>query len=200
MPCWSTLRNFAIGAQCGTNKAMVTKRAKPRPLDQARLDELGLAYVARFATSAAKCADYLRRKLRERGWAGDGDPQIDALVERLRQSGYIDDAVFAAAKAGGLLRRGFGSRRIAQALHHAGIAEETRQAVLPARDAERLAALALAQKRRFGPFGAVLPDRPVREKQIAAMLRAGHRLDSARRLVDATSVEFAENWARQEDD
>ena len=34
------------------------------------------------------------------------------------------------------------------------------------------AALALAQKRRFGPFGSAELDRPVREKQIAAMLRA----------------------------
>ena len=43
----------------------------PKPLDAPRLEELALAYVARFATSAAKLETYLRRKLRERGWEGE---------------------------------------------------------------------------------------------------------------------------------
>ena len=34
-----------------------------------------------------------------------------------------------------------------------------------------------------------------REKQIAAMLRGGHPLDSARFLVNASSIEAAEEWA-----
>jgi regulatory protein len=57
----------------------------------------------------------------------------------------------------------------------------------------------MARKRGFGPFGAALAssqyDRKLREKQIAAMLRAGHGLDSARQLVDAASVEAAGEWA-----
>jgi regulatory protein len=55
----------------------------------------------------------------------------------------------------------------------------------------------MAKKRGFGPFGAAPPERATREKQIAAMLRAGHPLDSARELVDAASVEAAEDWAAQ---
>jgi regulatory protein len=39
-------------------------RRQPKPLDPARLDELALTYVARFATSAAKLERYLKRKLR----------------------------------------------------------------------------------------------------------------------------------------
>ena len=57
-------------------------RPKPRPLDAARLNGLALAYAARFAVSAAKLADYLRRKLRERGWEGEGEPPLEALVAR----------------------------------------------------------------------------------------------------------------------
>ena len=45
---------------------MTRTRPNPRPLDAPRLEELALSYVARFATSAAKLDDYLRRKLRER--------------------------------------------------------------------------------------------------------------------------------------
>ncbi|MFA7587038.1 MAG: hypothetical protein WCY11_12745, partial [Novosphingobium sp.] len=59
--------------------------------------------------------------------------------------------------------------------------------------------LSLARKRRFGPFGAAVPDRAARERQIAAILRAGHPLDSARRMVDAETVAAAEEWVAQAD-
>ncbi|PKB19407.1 regulatory protein [Novosphingobium kunmingense] len=170
-------------------------RKAPRPLDRARMEELALAYVARFSTSAAKLEDYLKRKLRERGWDGDGPAPVRATVERYVELGYIDDAAFAASRTGSLLRRGYGARRIGQALHAAGIDEETREQVRAGLAEQRQAALACARKRRLGPFGAPVGDRSAREKQVAAMLRAGHPLDSARFLVDAPSVEAAEIWA-----
>ncbi len=171
-----------------------------KPLDSARLEELALTYVARFATSSARLERYLRRKLRERGWAGEGEPELAALVARFVDSGYVDDEAYARARSGGLLRRGYGQRRVAQALGEAGIDEALRDRVRPDEAELRRAALTLARKRRFGPFGPAAPDRATREKQIAAMLRAGHRLDSAREMVDAGSVEAAERWADPGDD
>lgn len=176
------------------------RRRVPKPLDSRAFEELALAYVARFATSAAKLASYLKRKLRERGWDGEREPDVAALVGRLVELGYIDDEAYARARSGGLLRRGYGQRRIGRALYAAGIGEEVREAVRPAPREERAAALALAKKRGFGPFGAAEIDRALREKQIAAMLRAGHPLDSARQLVDAASVEAAEEWAAEAED
>ncbi|HOB13654.1 MAG TPA: RecX family transcriptional regulator [Novosphingobium sp.] len=175
------------------------KRA-PRPLDAARLEELALAYVARFATSAAKLEGYLLRKLRERGWEGEGEAPVRALVARFVASGYVDDLAYARAKSGSLLRRGYGQRRIGQALHAAGIDEDVREEVRAGEGAERRAALACAQKRGFGPFGRDLPDRALKEKQIAALLRAGHRLDSARELVNAANEAVAIEWAGQIDE
>ena len=175
-------------------------RARPKPLDAARLDELALTYVARFATSAAKLERYLRRKLRERGWEGEGEPDLAALVGRYVELGYVDDAAYARAKGGSLLRRGYGPRRVRQALGEAGIAAEIREDARPGEAAERRAALTLARKRGFGPFGPEPLDRAGREKQIAAMLRAGHPLDSAREMVDAASEAAAEQWAAEADD
>jgi len=171
------------------------ERRAPRPLDRARLDELALAYVARFATSAAKLEAYLKRKLRERGWDGDGEPAVAALVQRYADLGYVDDEAYARTRSGGLLRRGYGPRRVEQALAASGIAEEIRETVRAGAAAERAAALAMARKRGFGPFGPRVADRAQREKQFAAMLRAGHALDSVRELVDAASIEAAEEWA-----
>lgn len=171
------------------------EKRPPRPLNPARLDELALAYVARFATSAAKLNDYLRRKLREREWDGDVRPDPAAIVARFVAAGYIDDAAYARSKSGSLLRRGYGRRRVDQALGAAGIAQEVRDEVRAGEGEQRAAALALARKRRYGPFGDKAEDRTVREKQLSAMLRAGHPLDSARLLVNAASVEAAEDWA-----
>ena len=173
------------------------RQRKARPLDRARLEELALAYVARFATSEAKLAAYLARKLRERGWAGeDGDfPDIPALARRYAELGYVDDEAYAQARSSGLLRRGYGPRRVAQALYAAGIGEQHREAASPSCESARHAALVMARKRRFGPFGGERPDPARRERQIAAMIRAGHRLDNAREIVDAASIEAAEEWA-----
>ena len=178
---------------------MTQPRRNPRPLDGPRLEELALAYVARFATSAAKLEAYLRRKLRERGWDGEGAAPVSEIVARFVAAGYIDDAVFARARTGSLLRRGYGVRRIGQALDAAGIAEDVRAEVRAAPAEQRRAALALARKRRIGPFGPDGADRALREKQLAAMLRAGHPLDSARELVNAPSIAAAERWAAELD-
>ena len=67
------------------------EKAPPQPLDRVRLNDLALFYVARFATSAAKLRSYLVRKLRERGWEDAGEPDIDDLVERFVERGYVDD-------------------------------------------------------------------------------------------------------------
>ena len=211
----STAKGSPFLCECGTNMAMnampkARSGRKPRPkppLDEARLQEMALAYVARFATSAARLEAYLARKLRERGWEGKGAPDLVALSARFAELGYIDDESFARAKAGGLLRRGYGSRRIAQALSAAGIAEDLRDAARPDARAARLAALALARRRRLGPFAAADeavadPDerRKRREKQIAALIRAGHEFALARAVIDADSVASAEAWAEREED
>jgi len=180
---------MAVGSDSG--------RRPPAPLDPARLEELALAYVARFATSAAKLAQYLRRKLRERGWAGPGEPDLAGLVARFVIAGYIDDAGFARARASGLRRRGYGERRVEQALRGAGIGEAEREAARGGEAEARRAALVLARKRGFGPFGPERPDRERREKQLAAMLRAGHPLDSARALLDAASEAEALEWVEE---
>lgn len=182
---------------------MERTRRNPRPIDSARLEELALAYVARFATTQAKLEAYLHRKLRECGWMEEGEPPVCEVAQRMVAAGYVDDVAYARAKSGSLLRRGYGMRRVTQALGAAGIDEKLRENMRPAESVQRRAVLAMARRRGFGPFGVQEPDRAVREKQIAALLRAGHRLDSAREIVDAPSIEAAEQWvveAEEDDD
>lgn len=176
------------------------KRAK-KPLNASQLRDLALSYVASYATSSAKLERYLARKLHERGWDENEDlqPDIPALVSRYTELGYIDDEGFARSKSASLMRRGYGKRRIEQVLGQDGISANIREDVAASAADLRHAALALAQKRRFGPYGTQPPDTVRREKQVAAMLRAGHNLDSARKLVDAPTVKAAEKWAHELD-
>lgn len=162
-------------------------KRKPRlPLDGEALERLALSYAGRYATTRAKLRAYLARKLAERGWAGDGTAPVERLVERLAELGYVDDKAFAAGRAQSLGRRGFGERRVRAALAAAGIDEEdAAEAREQARDGAWAAALEFARRRRFGPFAARTAERSDREKAIAAMLRAGHPLEIARRLATA---------------
>lgn len=155
------------------------------PLDTAKLERLALRYVERFATTRGKLTDYLRRKIRERGWDGEpADPA--ALAERMAGLGYVDDRAFAEARASALGRRGLGARRVAGALREARIGDEDAEAVAPGIEARAIdAALTFARRRRIGPFGVPAADRAAREKQLGAMLRAGHPLDLSRRIVNA---------------
>ena len=179
---------FIFRPDCGTNKAVTrvrNRKVKP-PLDAETLEQAALSYAGRYATTRAKLASYLRRKLRERGWSGAGDPPVEALVARMASLSYVDDRAFAAARAAALTRRGYGARRVGVALRAAGIEEEDgAEARTLAAEAAWDAALRFAERRRIGPFAAAEPDRPGREKALAAMLRAGHPIQIARRLVAA---------------
>lgn len=146
-----------------------------RPLDEEGLKALALAYAGRYATSRARLTAYLVRKLRERGWAGAGEPPVAALADRFVALGYVDDRQFAAMRAASLARRGYGARRVAGALRDAGIAEEDAAAARAAAEEGALAAaLAFARRRRFGPYAARSADPDMRRRAFAAFLRAGH--------------------------
>lgn len=157
-----------------------------QPLDRAALERFALAYVGRFATTRAKLAAYLRRKLAERGWEGESEPPVDAIVARCAEAGYVDDRGFAASRAAAYARRGYGERRLAERLRADGIAPaDAEPARRAAADQAWAAALAFARRRRIGPFAKSEPDQDDRRKALAAMLRAGHAMDVARRIVRA---------------
>lgn len=173
--------------------AMTYGRHKPvarPPLDRDGLERLALFYAGRYAVTRAKLRTYLTRKLRERGWDGEGTPPVEHLVGRFAELGYVDDRAFAEARSDALSRRGYGARRVDEALRAAGIEEQDgAEARDRARAAAWDAALRFATRKRIGAFAAEALDRPARDKALAAMLRAGHPLDIARRFVDAAPGE-----------
>ena len=167
----------------GVSPPFRSRRSAP-PLDESALHELALRYVGKYATTRAKLCAYLTRKIRERGWEGQRQPDLDALAARFAELGYVDDAAFALSKSRALSGRGYGKRRLAQQLRHAGVAEDDSRDAFEAAETEAVsAALRFAERRRIGPFAVQAPDRPAREKAIAAMVRAGHDFGLARAIA-----------------
>ena len=168
------------------------KGARP-PLDSDGLERLGLFYAGRYATTRSKLAAYLRRKLIERGWAGPGEAPVERLVERFAELGYVDDRAFASSRAASLLRRGYGERRVGDALKGAGIAEEDMAGAREQAAEEALAAAHIfARRRRLGPYGDGLADREARGKAAAAMMRAGHRPELVWRVLGLSPSDLPE--------
>ena len=181
---------------CGTNMAMAlqpVRKSRP-PLTRENLQEIALNYVGRFATSRAKLISYLQRKVRERGWDGEREPPFDELADRLITLGYVDDRAFALSKARSLTARGYGQRRVRQALATSGISEDDGADALEFADEVAVAAaLKFAKRRSIGPFATEVPDPSKRERVLAAMVRAGHRFALARAIIELKPGEIPDS-------
>jgi regulatory protein len=154
--------------------------------------DLALHYVGRYATSRAKLATYLQRKLRERGWAeGAAPPDIEELVADFNRLGYVDDAAFAASRARSLTQRGYGLRRVNEDLRAKGISEpDGAEAMVHADEESWQSADRFARRKRIGPYAAEAASPELRQKQLQAFLRAGHGFDIAKAFVRAEPGEL----------
>jgi regulatory protein len=56
------------------------ERKRLPPLDGERLRAIALTYVGRYATSCARLAAYLDRKIAERGWSDQAPPPVAAII------------------------------------------------------------------------------------------------------------------------
>jgi regulatory protein len=181
---------------------------RPRPVTADRLERIALFYLGRYASSAENLRRVLTRRLRRAELAPD-DPAyrtaqgwIDALIERLTASGILNDRAYAEAQTASLHRRGVARRRIGQRLGARGVArDEVAQALSnldeshggdSADATDQRAALASARRKRLGPFRPAAERKARRDRDLAALARAGFAFDLARRVIDAPDVDELE--------
>lgn len=178
--------------------AMPQEPPRRRPLTAASLENAALHYLQRFATSSENLRRVLMRRV-ERSARLDGADRdagaalVDALVARYLRAGLLDDATYAAARTRSLHRRGLALRAIAGKLAERGVDGATIGAALAGLrdempDADLAAAVAYARRRRLGPFRPADLRPAHRDRDLAAMARAGFSYDVATRVTDAASV------------
>ncbi len=183
----------------------MTFEQKTRKISERSIENAARFYLQRFATSAENLRRVLMRKVRRSACAHgdesddelnkDGAAVVDRVISRFVQAGLLDDLKYAEGRASSLHRRGMSAGRIRQQLAQKGVGAEAADHALAALAAETAtepavldltAAVNLARRRRLGPFRAL--DRPkLREKDLAALARAGFGYHLAVQVIDAAS-------------
>jgi regulatory protein len=114
-------------------------------------------------------------------------------VEKLVRNGLVNDQAYAETKAHSLRASGRSARMIAQKLKHKGVSKEVveqKVAEASAEVSEEEAARIWARKKRLGPFRRDLKTRPDnRQKDLAAMARAGFSFAMAKKIIDGSADE-----------
>jgi regulatory protein len=168
------------------------ERKRSEPLNADSLRSLALAYVGRYATSCARLTGYLNRKIAQRGGIDEPHLSVSEIVSQFRSLGYVDDEAFAKARSESLMRRGYGPNRLRNSLQASGIGTDIidRTADLNEEDAFAAAVL-FAKRKRIGPYAKDASSPVIRQKMIAALLRAGHSYEVSRKILALTANDIA---------
>lgn len=167
----------------------------PRRISASYLENAALHYLERFSTSAENLRRVLLRKVQRAAQFHGDDPEVgaalvEALLVRYRQSGLLDDVVYAGAKSRSLHRRGTSSRAIRQTLSAKGVEAEVIETVVAdlaeevGEDAELVAARNYVRRRRLGHWRLEEVREAFREKDMASLGRAGFSWGIARKALD----------------
>ena len=172
--------------------------SKTLPVLQTRLREAALAYLQRFESSTQSVRRTLRRRV-ERWAMKAGEPveegaftAIEAVIEELSCAGLIDDARYAGMKARSLFNGGRSGRAIGAYLAARGIESSLIGDALESRAEEAEnpeepdleAALRFARKKRLGRFRPPELRAEKRERDMAALGRAGFSWSIAKTIID----------------
>ncbi len=170
------------------------ERKKPRKITPRYLENAALHYLKRYATSVANLRRVLMRKVDRSLKVHGGDKaqlaaMVDELLGKLERSALLNDEAFARGRVASLRRRGTSSRAISFKLKQKGLDPKLVQSELNALeetspDSELQAAEALARRKKLGPYGKPELRTDRRQKDLAAMVRAGFAYSLAKRVVD----------------
>jgi len=178
------------------------KRRGPRKATARHLEKAALHYLRRFATSSANLRRVLMGKVeRSARFHGtgreEGERDVGALIARFEANGLLDDKRYAENLASSLHRRGASARAISAKLAQKGVDGEIVQAALAALaqehpEPELAAAAALVRRRRLGPYREAGRRPQMRQKDLAALARAGFAYGVALRTIDAATPQDLE--------
>ncbi|WP_102958681.1 regulatory protein RecX [Mangrovicella endophytica] len=170
------------------------RRKVPGPVTAEWLFRAGMHYLERYASSTENLRSVLRRKLMRRCLARGEDaeafaPLVEEAMGRFADLKLIDDRAYAEARAASLRRRGTSHRQASAKLLAKGVEPDLVAAALAVEGGdERASAWRYAERRRLGPFR--LRDRAERrDRDVAAMIRAGFAFADAAAVIDGNADE-----------
>lgn len=175
---------------------------KPRKATPQYLERAALWYLERYAATTSSLRRVMERKVDRSAKVHGTDPNegrqiIQDLIERYQRVGLLDDQQFAESRARNLHARGVSVRMIRGKLFQKGLSGDLIDAALEKLEEEvgdpnATAAISYARRRRLGPYRDPARREDMREKDLAALARAGFSYDTARWVVDAESIDDLE--------
>jgi regulatory protein len=163
------------------------------------LRDAAIRYLNRYVPSVKQFRSVLTRKVDRTIQArGDGD-RVSALeliekeIQRRIETGELHDRNFAINWVEHLQEKGKSVQQIRSKLYQKGISSTIIEEVITGmEDVSFEVALIYAKKRGFGPFRRTATDRLRKQKDIAAMLRAGHSFDVVKEIMSCSDFEALE--------
>jgi regulatory protein len=180
--------------QRGQERKSDGARKRPRKVSPRSLENAALHYLKRYAAPVSQLERVLVRRVDRSLRVHGGDRAealgwVKALVDKLVRSGLLNDSAYAGMKAQSLRASGRSSRMIAQKLRQKGVPAELVQQKLAEATvelSEEEAARIWARKKRLGPYRRDARTREEnRQRDLAALARAGFSFGVARKVIDA---------------
>lgn len=178
-------------------------RKTAKPITAKYLQNAAAFYLERYPSTAEGLRRVLNRRVRKAEMLDapvmDNVQQaISVVVQKFVDAGIVDDKAFAQTKARALHRRGSSTKLTRRKLQHAGVDAATLAAALAGLDEELdadprkrewTAAVALARRRKLGPFRAAKDRADRRARDLAAMARGGFDYQLAKKVIDAADAD-----------
>lgn len=184
------------------NSKTPRKKKVPRKATRKSLENAALYYLKRFSSSSENLRRVLSRRVDRSARYHDTDPAegrevITEIIEKLTAQGFLNDSRYAETRVLSLHRRGASMRGIRMKLREKGVPGDVIDQALETLaeevgETELTAAIALARRRRLGPYRTRGDRNEAKEKDLASLARAGFGYDTARRVIEAETVEALE--------
>ncbi len=171
----------------------------PKPISPTWLERAALHYLERYSASTEMLRRTLARRVEKRARLRGEDPaafaeMIAATVARAVSAGLVDDVRFTDTRLATLRRRGTSSRGVSAKLAAKGVPRDVVEAAMQAEreampdgaaeEIETQAAQAYAKRRRLGPYRRPDLRAAYRDRDLAALARAGFTYGLARQVID----------------
>ena len=187
------------------------ERKLPRKVTRSHLENVALHHLERFASSSQNLKEVLLRRVQRSAFHHDTDPEegavwADEIIVRFLDVGLLDDKAYADGRVRSLHGRGNSRNAIRMKLRAKGVETDLVDDVLAAigneenEDVDLTAAKRFAKRRRLGPYRESSQREERREKDMAALARAGFSYHIARTVVEADGLNTSYHDYNAEDD
>lgn len=199
-----------IKPQNTENKKYERRKPKaPKKITPSYLHNSGLYYLQRFTSSSENFRRVMMRKVKK-SCRHHTDQDLDTcaemvntLIEQFVEMGLLNDDLYTKGVVTSLRRNGKSRRAIIMKLRSKGLTQDKIEHFLEEYDheiggneteAEQIAAITFARKKRFGPF--TREKETPHEKALASMARAGFSYDVCKKTLEM-NLEDAEEKLRK---